>query len=110
FSLTADDMKNLMDELLKGYETYIQNHPEANVGEVGKQLTEYLQSKEVSELLNKKIQEIIKENGSLTITQEQLQSIMTEILSGYEKYVDDNELISVEDLKKYLMEYLNSDE
>ena len=110
FSLTADDMKNLMDELLKGYETYIQNHPEANVGEVGKQLSEYLQSKEVSELLNKKIQEIIKENGSLTITQEQLQSIMTEILSGYEKYVDDNELISVEDLKKYLMEYLNSDE
>lgn len=110
FSMTADDMKNLMDELLKGYETYIQNHPEANVGEVGKQLSEYLQSKEVSELLNKKIQEIIKENGSLTITQEQLQSIMTEILSGYEKYVDDNELISVEDLKKYLMEYLNSDE
>ena len=110
FPLTADDMKNLMDELLKGYETYIQNNPEANVGEVGKQLSEYLQSKEVSELLNKKIQEIIKENGSLTITQEQLQSIMTEILSGYEKYVDDNELISVEDLKKYLMEYLNSDE
>ena len=110
FSLTADDMKNLMDELLKGYETYIQNHPEANVGEVGKQLSEYLQSKEVSELLNKKIQEIIKENGSLTITQEQLQSIMTEILSGYEKYVEDNELVSVEDLKKYLIEYLDSDE
>ena len=110
FSMTADDMKNLMDELLKGYETYIQNHPEANVGEVGKQLSEYLQSKEVSELLNKKIQEIIKENGSLTITQEQLQSIMTEILSGYEKYVEDNELVSVEDLKKYLIEYLDSDE
>ena len=110
FSLTADDMKNLMDELLKGYETYIQNNPEANVGEVGKQLSEYLQSKEVSELLNKKIQEIIKENGSLTITQEQLQSIMTEILSGYEKYVEDNELVSVEDLKKYLIEYLDSDE
>ncbi len=110
FPLTADDMKNLMDELLKGYETYIQNNPEANVGEVGKQLSEYLQSKEVSELLNKKIQEIIKENGSLTITQEQLQSIMTEILSGYEKYVEDNELVSVEDLKKYLIEYLDSDE
>ena len=110
FSMTADDMKNLMDDLLKGYETYIQDHPEANLGEVGKQLTEYLQSKEVSELLNKKIQEIIKENGSLTITQEQLQSIMTELLSGYEKYVEDNELVSVEDLKKYLIEYLDSDE
>ena len=110
FSMTADDMKNLMDDLLKGYETYIQDHPEVNLGEVGKQLTEYLQSKEVSELLNKKIQEIIKENGSLTITQEQLQSIMTELLSGYEKYVEDNELVSVEDFKKYLIEYLDSDE
>ena len=110
FSMTSDDMKKLMADLLKGYETYIQNNPEANIGEVGKQLSEYLQSKEVSELLNKKIQEIIKENGSLTITQEQLQNIMTEILSGYEKYVEDNELISVEDLKKYLIEYLNSEE
>ena len=110
FSMTSDDMKNLMADLLKGYETYIQNNPEANIVEVGKQLSEYLQSKEVSELLNKKIQEIIKENGSLTITQEQLQNIMTEILSGYEKYVEDNELISVEDLKKYLIEYLNSEE
>ena len=110
FSMTSDDMKNLMADLLKGYETYIQNNPEANIVEVGKQLSEYLQSKEVSELLNKKIQEIIKENGSLTITQEQLQNIMTEILNGYEKYVEDNELISVEDLKKYLIEYLNSEE
>ena len=110
FSMTSDDMRNLMADLLKGYETYIQNNPEANIVEVGKQLSEYLQSKEVSELLNKKIQEIIKENGSLTITQEQLQNIMTEILSGYEKYVEDNELISVEDLKKYLIEYLNSEE
>ena len=32
-----------------------------------------------------------------------------EILVGYEKYVNDNELVSVEDLNKYIVEYMSSD-
>ena len=93
-----------------GYEDYIKNNPEADLNKVGEQLSEYLKSKEVSELLNKKIQEIIEENGSLNITQEQMQEILTEILKGYEKYVTDNDMIAVEDLNKYLLEYINSEE
>ena len=38
-----------------------------------------------------------------------MQSILTEVLKGYEKHVDDNELVSTEDLNNYLIEYLNSD-
>ena len=110
FSMSNQDIQKIISDFIDGYGVYIQNKPEADISKIGKQLTEYLQTKEVSDLLNKKIQEIIKENGSLTISQEQLQEIMTEILAGYEKYVDDNELVSVEDLNKYLMEYLESDE
>ena len=96
-------------DIIKGYETYIQNNPKADINQISKQLLEYLQSKEVSDLINKKIQEIIKENGDISFTQEQMQSILTEVLKGYEKYVDDNELVSTEDLNNYLIEYLNSD-
>ena len=110
FSLSSEDIQKVIADLLNGYEEYVKNKPEANIGQIGEQLSAYLQSKEVSEYLNKKIQEIIEENGGFTITQEQLQEIMTEILAGYEKYVDDNELVSVEDLNKYLLEYLDSDE
>ena len=110
FSISNEDMQSLINELLNGYKAYVVQNPDADFSQINKQLSEYLQSKEVSDLLNKKIQEIIKENGSLTITQEQLQEIMAEILSGYEQYVNDNELITVEDLNKYLMEYLNSDD
>ena len=110
FSMSSEDIQKLMSDLLDGYETYIQKNPEADISQVGKQLSDYLQSKEVSELLNKKIQEIILENGSLTLTQEQMQEILTEILKEYEKYVNDNELITVEDLNKYLMEYLDSED
>ena len=109
-SVSNENLQKILSDFLKGYEKYIQNKPEAGINQISKQLSEYLQSKEVTELLNKKIQEIIQENGSLTITQEQLQELMTEILAGYEKYVDDNELVSVEDLNKYLIEYLNSQE
>ena len=109
FSMSSDDVQKLMSDLLSGYNSYIQNNPEANLSQISKQLTDYLQSKEVSDLINKKIEEIIKENGSVSITQEQLQSIMTEILDGYNKYVSDNELVSISDINKYLMEYLSSD-
>ena len=61
-------------------------------------------------MLNKKIQEIIQENGNLSISQEQMQEIIEEILAGYEKYVEDNELISIEDLNKYFTEYINSEQ
>ena len=109
FTVTSDDLQKVMNDIVKGYETYIQNNPKADINQISKQLLEYLQSKEVSDLINKKIQEIIKENGNISFTQEQMQSILTEVLNGYEKYVDDNELVSTEDLNNYLIEYLNSD-
>ena len=109
FSMSQEDIKNIILDLVKGYEEYIQNKPDANINEISKQLTEYLQTKEVNELINRKIKEFIKENGSLTITQKQLEEIMKEILAGYEKYVNDNELVSIEDLNKYIVEYMNSD-
>ena len=109
FTVTSEDLQKVMNDIIKGYETYIQNNPKADINQISKQLLEYLQSKEVSDLINKKIQEIIKENGNISFTQEQMQSILTEVLKGYEKYVDDNELVSTEDLNNYLIEYLNSD-
>ena len=109
FTMSSDDMQRLMNDLLNGYNTYIQNNSGANINQISQQLSDYLKSKEVSDLISSKIEEFIKENGGLTITQEQMQSIMTEILNGYKQYVDDNELVSVDDLNKYLMEYLASD-
>ncbi len=109
FTMSSDDMQKLMNDLLNGYNTYIQNNSGANINQISQQLSDYLKSKEVSDLISSKIEEFIKENGGLTITQEQMQSIMTEILNGYKQYVDDNELVSVDDLNKYLMEYLASD-
>ena len=111
FSMSSEDVRKIMTDLLNGYETYVKDNKGANLSDISKQLSDYLQSKEATDLLNKKIEEIIKENGgSLSFTQEQIQEIMQEILSGYEKYVEDNSLVSIDDLNKYLTEYLSSDD
>ena len=111
FSMSSEDVQKIMTDLLNGYETYVKDNKGANLSDISKQLSDYLQSKEATDLLSKKIEEIIKENGgSLSFTQEQIQEIMQEILSGYEKYVEDNSLVSIDDLNKYLTEYLSSDD
>ena len=110
FSVKGDDIQKLLSDLLNGYQSYIQENKEGNWSEVAKQLSEYLQSKEVSELINNKIKEIFKENGSISLTQEQLQEILTEVLKGYEKYVEDNDLITVDELNSALLDYLSSDD
>ena len=110
FTISSEDVQKIIQNLLNGYEDYISKNPEADVAQVAKQLSEYLQSKEASEILNKAIEDIIKENGEITITQEQMQQVLVSVLEGYEKYVDDNELITVDELEKYLMEYINSEE
>ena len=110
FSMSNSDIQNLMNELLNGYQEYVKEAYGADISVIGEQLSDYLKSKEVTELINKKIQEIIKDNGDLNISQEQMQEILTEVLAGYNKYVEDNELVSSADLNKYLTEYLNSNQ
>ncbi len=110
FSFTSEDIQKLINELLKGYEEYVAQNPESDVNQISKQLSDYLQSNEASELLKQEIEAIIKENGSLTITQEQMQRVMLKVLQGYEQYVKENNLVEIEDLNQYLMEYLSSEQ
>ena len=110
FSISSKDLSNLMNDILEGYQKYIQKNPEADIKQISKQLSEYLQSKEASEIIPPPPPDIIQETGSLSFTLEQLQEIMTEVLKGYNKYVDDNKLVTVDDLNKYLVEFLDSED
>ena len=110
FSVSSEDLQTILRDLLKGYETYIGENPNTDLNQIGKQLSDYLQSKEVNELMNQEIEAMIKENNSLTITQEQMQKIMQKVLKGYEAYVEENDLIDILELDSQLMEYLQSEE
>lgn len=110
FSISSNEMQKLVNDLLKGYEAYMQNHPGADFSQINKQLSDYLQSKEASELLKKEIEDAIKENEGATITEAQMQEILTKLLKGYEEYVKQNNLVEIADIEKYLIDYLQSNE
>ena len=111
FSVSNEEIKNLINDILNGYENYLkQHHPEMNINNISKELSKYLQSKEIRDLIQKEIEDAIKENGTATITEEQLQKIMAKVLKKMEEYIKQNNLIDVSKLEGYLTEYLKSEE
>ena len=52
----------------------------------------------------------ILNNIEFSMSSQDIQKLMKDLLKGYDQYVEDNELVSTDDLNKYLMEYLESDE
>lgn len=110
FSISKNDVQNLVTDLLKGYEKYTKKYPDADINKITKQLDQYLKSKEAGELLKKEIEAAIKENGKITITEEQMQKIMVKILQEYQKYANKNNLENIENIDKYFTEYINSEE
>lgn len=110
FTVSNQEMETLINDLLKGYEKYTKQHPEAGFNQITKQLAAYLKSKEATELIKKEIAAAMKENGGATVTEEQMQKILMKVLQGYETYVKNNNLVSSSDIQKHLMAYLRSDE
>lgn len=110
FSMSQGSMEKLMNELLDGYQEYSKNHPEADFDQISKQLSEYLQSNEASQIINQKITEIIKENGSLTLTQTQMQQIMQAVMKGYQEYAQQNDLTGITEMNQQFMNYLESNQ
>ena len=111
FSLSESDMKTLVNDVFTGFEAYIKkNHPEADSETIAKKLREYLNSKVAQNIIQKGIEEAIKENKSISITEEQMQKIMNDVIENYKIYADKNNIPTSEKLQEYLTEYLESDD
>lgn len=110
FSIPQESIQKIINDIIKGYEEYLKNNPDASFNQLNNILNEYLQSKEAGELINNKIEKIIKENKSITITQEQMQEIMQDVLNNFQEYAKEKGFENVTEISKYLMEYLESED
>lgn len=111
FSISNDEMKDLMTEIMQGYNDYLDKyHPDANLNNISEKLLEYINSKEAQELIKQEIEKAIKENGKIEITQDQMKEIMTKVLDGFKEYAKENNIPDTTKLEEYLSEYLQSEE
>ena len=109
FTISAQQLESLINNVLKGYEDYVKDHPEADFSQTMEHFITYLKSPEVSQKLQQQIQEMIKENGELTLTEEQMKSILTNILNDYKEYAKENNLPDITKFNEYFMDYLESE-
>lgn len=109
-SVTPGGMENLAKSLLEGYRQYAQEHPEADYSGLQQDFVEYLQTEDAKVILKDNIGEIIGTGEGITVTTEQLKSMLGEIMEGYQKYVNENGLTDPDKFDEYLAGYLQTSE
>lgn len=110
FNVPKENIQKFVSEFIEGYGEYLKNNPDSNLNKLYKLLLEYESSSEASKVINEDIEKIIKENKSVTITEEQMKQIMQDVLNSFEEYAKNNGFEDITDLSQYLDEYLESDD
>ena len=70
---SGDDVSNLAAALLKGYQEYAKEHPEADYSGLGENFIGYLNTEKAQEILKNNIKDIIESSGSVEVSKEELQ-------------------------------------
>lgn len=109
-TVSEDGMQQMADSLFEGYQSYAASHPEADYSHLQEDFVSYLNSGEAQEILNRHIQNIIKESGGLAITKEEIQDLIQQIMKGYQAYLIKMGYTDPEQFDAYLAEYLQTEE
>lgn len=109
-TVSADGMAVLAESLMEGYQSYAQAHPEADYSGLGEAFQNYLSTPEAQQILRDSIADIIQSGGGVTVTVEDLNGMLTEVMSGFGKYVTENGYTDPNEFDTYLLEYLGTDE
>ena len=105
-------MQKMAVSLMEGYQAYAKTHPEADYSHLGDNFSEYLKTDGAKQIMKKYFSKILKESGKVTITEEKVQKLLTDIMHGFEKYVKDQGIgdISADQYGTYFRQYLQTAE
>ena len=105
-------MQKMAVSLMEGYQAYVKTHPEADYSHLGDNFSEYLKTDGAKQIMKKYFSKILKESGKVTITEEKVQKLLTDIMQGFEKYVKDQGIgdISADQYGTYFRQYLQTAE
>lgn len=107
-SVSADGFGSLAESMAEGYKEYVKNHPEADYSGLLEAFHNYLQTDEACAIIQGYLEKIIDTGGDVTITIDNLRTMLSEIMSGYQQYIAEHELTDPEKFDEYLQEYLKT--
>ena len=108
FNVSSDGFSQMASNLLEGYQKYASAHPEADYSGLTEAFQDYLSSDEAKKILSDNISDIIQSGDGVTITADQLQQMLSEIMTGFGQYAADHNYDDPEKFGEYLQEYLGT--
>ncbi|MGI5905955.1 MAG: ATP-binding cassette domain-containing protein [Candidatus Pararuminococcus gallinarum] len=109
-SISPEGIKDLASNLLAGYNDYAVEHPEADYSHLDEYLMAYLQTPEAQQILEEGISQIIQSDLTVTVSPEQLQELVQNIMSGFQEYAASNGWTDPDRFSEYLALYLQTPE
>lgn len=109
-SISPEGIKELAGNLLAGYNDYAVEHPEADYSRLDEYLMAYLQTPEAQQILEEGIKQIIQSDLTVTVSPEQLQELVQNIMSGFQEYAASNGWTDPDRFSEYLALYLQTPE
>ena len=108
--VSSDGMQKLSASMLEGYQEYAKTHPEADYSNLQEDFREYLRSESARKILSDNLQEILKSNGEVTVSAEQIQELIRNLMKGYQEFLVKNGYTDPAKIDEYLTEYLQTEE
>ena len=101
--------RKMLSGLSEGYQEYVKSHPEADYSNLGNQIAEYLTSDQAKGIIQKYLKDILKNNGEVTITPEQIKELLTSVMSDFQAgFVEQNANPGAEEFGTYFQQYLQT--
>lgn len=107
-TVSREGLEQMVSGLLEGYQKYTAGNPQADYTKLGDAIASYLASPQVQKILSDNIRDIIQENGGITVSTEQLQAMVKELMAGYQQYAAEKGYTDGEKFDQYLIEYLQT--
>ena len=105
FKITIDQMQDLVQRVMKGYQKYAAEKGYTDPDKFGEYLAEYLQTEEAKEIMNTWQQKIFGDTV-LNITSDQLKKLTKELASSYPAYAVANGKADPTKMGDYFLNYL----
>ena len=106
----VDMLDKKMFSLNEAITAYAKEHPEADYSGLGENFIGYLNTEKAQEILKNNIKDIIESSGSVEVSKEELQQLIKDIMTGFQKYVQEKGYTDMTKLDEYLTEYLQTEE
>ncbi len=110
FNVSTEYIDDLVQALMDGYDQYAASNPQADYSKLNESFMAYLETSEAQENISSQLNAII-DASDITVPTDQLNTLITQIASGFQAYLETNGLGNVTDtaqIQQYLMAYLQT--